>query len=399
LRRLFLTILFLIFSAVLPIAAHPQSTPNNTPSTCDSLRASKAKVYGFHPAQLNESQIDAKGKELDAFWKQVQAAGPEGAACLKVMLAAETTDHNFQFDAGQVLYQMDPTPDSLKIIRDAIAQADFQETDPASYLSLALALSQQGVDIQPLAARLLRYPNATIHISEHALDLDADTAALFLYGSMPPAQATSALIAELQAPELFVRSAAAHLLAEQLNEDAFRTLSRWDGVDKIEEEYRRNDVHAVLKYQPPDPADLAQPKFTREQVLKVISALPHTRKEFDDAMSTRGAAFDKKLHDANLTQDQLTKAVADSEPIYGIANHTAFFNSAIATLQPEDFNTLQDARRKALFDVSDECLEEYLAFTQLMIHLINKLDLYKGYRAHQAFSEHTAQGSRVLSSS
>jgi hypothetical protein len=86
--------------------------------------------------------------------------------------------------------------------------------------------------------------------------------------------------------------------------------------------------------------------------------------------------------DANLTQEQPTKAVADSEPIYGIANHTAFLNSAVATLPPEDFNALQDARRKTLFDVSDESLEEYLAFTQLMIRLINKLDLYKAYRTH-----------------
>jgi len=382
LRRLFLAILFFLVSVALPIAAHPQSLPNEKPSTCDALRASKSKIYGFHPAQLNESQIEAKGKELDAFWKQVQAAGPEGAACLKVMLAAETADHNFQFDAGEVLYQMDPSLDSLKVVRDAIAQADFQETDPANYLSLALALSQAGVDIQPLAARLLRYPNAAIHISERSLDLDVDTAALFLYGSMPATQATNALIAELQAPELFVRSAAAHLLAEQLNEDAFRTLSRWDGVNKIEEEYRRNDIHTVLKYQPPDPADLAQPKFTREQVLRVIASLPHSRKEFDDTMSTRGAAFDKKLHDTNLTPEQLSKAVADNEPIYGIANHTAFLNSAVATLQPEDFKTLQDARRKAVLNVSDESLEEYLAFTQLMIRLINKLDLYKDYRAH-----------------
>jgi hypothetical protein len=382
LERLFLSILFILSSAAFPFAANPQSEPDEKPATCDSLRAAKSKVYGFHPAQLNEAQIDAKGKELDAFWKQLQAAGPEGAACLKLMLAAEITDHNFQFDAGQVLYQMDSSPDSLKIVRDAIAQADFQETDPANYLSLSLALSQMGVDIQPLAARFLRYPNATIHITEYALDLDSDTAALFLYGSMPAAQATSALTAELQAPELFVRSAAAHLLAEQLNEDAFRTLSRWDGVEKIEEEYRRNDVHTVLKYQPPDPADLAQPKFTREQVLKIFAALPHTRKEFDDAMSTRGAAFDKKLHDANLTQEQLSKAVADSEPIYGIADHTAFLNSAVAALLPEDFNALQDARRKSLFNVSDQSLEEYLAFTQLMIRLINKLDLYKAYRTH-----------------
>ena len=381
-RRLSLTILCFLFAVALPIPAHPQAAPDEKPSFCDSLRAAKSKVYGFDPTQLDEAQIDVKGKELDAFWKQLQSAGPEGAACLKLMLAAETTDHNFQFDAGQVLYQMDPSPDSLKVVRDAIAQADFQETDPANYLSLALALSQSGMDIQPLAARLLRYPNATIHISEHSLDLDADTAALFLYGSMPAAQATSALTAELQAPELFVRSAAAHLLAEQLNEESFRTLSRWDGIGKIEEEYRRNDIHAIMKYQPPDPADLAQPKFTREQVLKIIAALPHTRKEFDDTMSTRGAAFDKKLHDANLTQEQLSKTVADSEPIYGIADHTAFLNSAVATLLPEDFNTLEDARRKSLFNVSDESLEEYLAFTQLMIRLINKLDLYKAYRSH-----------------
>jgi hypothetical protein len=372
----------LLVSAAFPLAAHPQSVPGEKPTTCDSLRAVKTKVYGFHPAQLNETQIEAKGKELDDFWKQVRAAGPEGAACLKVMLVAETTDHNFQFDAAEVLYQMDPSPGSLTIVRDAIAQADFQETDPANYLSLALALSQAGVDVRPLAARLLHNPDVTIRISERALDLDPDTAALFLYGSMPPAQATSALIAELQAPELFVRSAAAHLLAEQLNEDAFRTLTRWDGVDKIEEEYRRNDVHAVLKYQPPDSADLAQPKFTRERILKIIASLPHTREEFDDAMKIRGAAFDKKLRNANLTPEQISKAVADSEPIYGIAGHTAFLNSVVATLQPEDFSALQDARRKALFDVSDESLEEYLAFTQLMIRLINKLDLFKDYRSH-----------------
>ncbi len=381
-RRIFFTILSFFIMAVLPSPTHPQTAPDEKPTLCDSLRDAKSKVYGFHPAQLDEAQIDAKGKELDSFWKQLQSAGPEGASCLKLMLAAESTDHNFQFDAGQVLYQMDPSPDSLKVVRDAIAQADFQESDPANYLSLALALSQDGVDIQPLAARLLRYPNATIHISEYSLDLDADTAALFLYGGMPASQAASALTAELQAPELFVRSAAAHLLAEQLTEDSFRTLSRWDGIDKIEEEYRRNDIHTVMKYAPPDPKELAQPKFTREQVLKVIAVLPHTRKEFDDTMSARGAAFDKKLHDANLSQEQMTKAVAESEPIYGIADHTAFLNSAVATLLPEDFNTLQDARRKSLFNVSDESLEEYLAFTQLMIRLINKLDLYKSYRAH-----------------
>jgi hypothetical protein len=349
------------------------------PTTCDTLRATKSKVYGFRPSQLDESQSDAKGKEIDAFWKQAQSAG---TACVRAMLQDEKTDHLFQFDAASFLYPADHSPDTLQLVRDSIAQADFQDSDPASYLSLALSLSLQGVDIAPLAARLLRYPNAVIRVPEQGLELDSDTAALFLYGSMKPALATSALIPELQAPESFVRSGAAHLLAEQLTEESFRTLSRWDGLPRVEEDFRRNDIHAVMKYQPPNEADLAHPKFTREQVLQIVAALPHSTAEFADVMGKKGADFDKHMRDTKATQEQISKAMAEGEPIYGIANHTAFMNSAVATLQPGDFELLRTARRKTLFSLSDQNLEEYLAFTQVMIALINRLDLYKEFRSH-----------------
>jgi hypothetical protein len=139
--------------------------------SCADLRAQKEKVYGFHLTQLNETQIDAKSKEIDAYWKQLQGAGPEGVSCLKEMLAAEKSDHIFQFDAASFLFQLDKSPESLNLVKDAIVQTDFQETDPANYLSLALDLGQRGVNIQSLAARLLLFPNAIIHISEHSLDL------------------------------------------------------------------------------------------------------------------------------------------------------------------------------------------------------------------------------------
>src|SRR6267378_2325695 len=312
----------------------------DTPS-CADLRAQKEKVYGFHLTQLNETQIDTKSKEIDAYWKQLQSAGPEGVSCLKEMLAAEKTDHIFQFDAASFLFQLDKSPESLNLVRDAI-----------------------------------------IHISEHSLDLDSDTAALFLYGSMDSAKAGKALIAQLQAQEPFVRAAAAHLLAEEMTEEAFRTLSAWGGLAEIKEDYRRNDIQAVMKYQSPDPAEFANPKWTREQVLQIIAALPHTRKEFDDVMSTRGAEFDRQMREKKPTQEELAKIVAESEPIYGISDRTAFQNSAVATLKAEDFDTLREARRKALYNVSDESLSEYLAYTQLMIRLLNRLDLYKDYRAH-----------------
>jgi hypothetical protein len=350
--------------------------------TCADLRAEKSKTYGFHLTQLNEDQLTAKTKELDAFWKQVQNAGPEGVSCIRTLLAEEKTDHIFQVDAASMLFPADPSPEARNLIRDSIAQADFQESDPANYLVLAFALGQDGVDIRPLASKLLLYPNAVIHISEHDLDLDSDTAALFLYGSMDPGQAASALAASLNARQPFVRSAAAHLLAEQMTEESFRTLSKWDGFSQIQEEFRRNDISAIVKYKPVNPDDYANPKFTREQVLQTIASLPHTQKEFDQVMATKGAAFDKQMRDQKATQQQLAQAVADSLPIYGVADHTAFITSAVATLKPDDFATIREARRKSLYNVSDEALSEYLAYTQIMIGMLNHLDLYQQYRRH-----------------
>ncbi len=354
----------------------------DAPFTCESLQTAKASVYGFHPVQLNETQIEAKTKEMESFWKQATAAGSEGVRCVRRMLLEEKTDHYFQFDAAAWLFPRDKYPATLTLIRDSIAQVDFQEADPANYLSLALELALAGVDIHTLAARLLRYPNAVVQIPEHALNLDADTSALFLYGSMPAAAAIGWLLPELQAPEFFVRSAAARILAEQMTEESYRALAQWDGLSKIEEEFRRNDIQAVMKYQAPNEAELAHPKFPRQQVLTIIAGLPHTRKEFDERMSTKGAEFDKQMRDRKATQEELARAVADGEPIYGIANHHAFINSAIATLLAEDFETVREARRKSLYDISDESLEEYLAFTRVMIGLINRLDLYKQYRSH-----------------
>jgi hypothetical protein len=388
--RRFSTLFVVLFTLNGAIAnAHPSHDPSlnlydslDDRVSCTALNEAKAKVYGFHLSQLNEEQISAKTKELDAFWKQVQLAGPDGVVCIRALLAEEKTDHAFQFDAASMLFPADHSPETLNLIRDSLNQVDFQESDPANYLSLALELGQAGADIRPLAAKLLLYPNAVIHISEHSLDLDSDTAALFLYGTMEPAQASNALSDQLQAPEPFVRAAAAHLLAEQMTLESFRALSKWDGAAKIEEDFRRNDIQSIMKYQAPNPADYANPKFAREQILQTIAALPHTQKEFDDVMSTKGAAFDQQMREKKATQQQIAQAVADSLPIYGLADHTAFVNSAIATLKPEDFPTLREARRKALYNVSDESLAEYLAYTQVMIGLLNRLDLFKDYRQH-----------------
>lgn len=376
-NRFFLSCLTSLIIGPVVCACPPDSTPG-----CSELRAQKLKTYGFHMAQLNEAQIEAKSKEIEAFWKQVQAAGAQGVACIRALLAEEKTDHAFQVDAATMLFPVDSSAETRNLIRDSLAQADFRESDPANYLSIALALGQAGVDIRPLASKLLLYPNAIIHVPDSALELDSDTAALLLYGTMEPSQASNALISLLGAPQPYVRSAAAHLLAEQMTEESFRAMSKWDGVSQIAEDFRRNDIQAVMKYQPQNPAEYAHPKFTREQVLQTIASLPHTQKEFDRVIATKGAAFDQQMREEKPTQERLTQIVADSLPIYGVADHTAFQTSAIATLKPEDFATVREARRKSLYGLSEQALDEYLAYTQIMIGMLNHRDLYKEYRQH-----------------
>src|SRR5258708_29737597 len=124
---------------------------------------------------------------------------------------------------------------------------------------------------------------------------------------MDSAKASKALITQFQAQEPFVRAAAAHLLAEEMTEEAFRTLSAWGGLAEIKEDYRRNDIQAVMKYQAPDPAEFANPKWTREQVLQIIAGLPHTRKEFDERMSTPGAGVDRQMREKKPTPKELPK--------------------------------------------------------------------------------------------
>lgn len=349
-------------------------------ASCDEIRAAKTKVYGFHVAQLNDAELDAKGREIEAFWNEVDAAGQVGTDCIRGMLKEEKNDHMFQFDAASALAQKDKSAETLKLVREAALQADFQETDPASYLALGLLLAHNGVDVAPLGEKVLRYPNAVIRVPEHALDLDTDTAALFLYGSMPVDEAVKALIPELQAPEASVRAGAAHLLAEMMTPEALAALSAWEPLKKVQEDYRRNDIQSVLKYQAPKPGDLENPKYTREQVLTIIGGLPHTQEEMDRVLLTKGEAFDKEMRDKRLTQEQIAAEIAAREPLYGIAGHTEFLRSAVATLKPEDLSVLREARRKSQANLSDESLNEYLAYTQILIGLMNRMTLYKESR-------------------
>jgi hypothetical protein len=62
--------------------------------------------------------------------------------------------------------------------------------------------------------------------------------------------------------------------------ESFKALSEFKGLNDLPEQYRKEIDHS-LKYDPYR-SPKTPPKFTREQVLEYIRALPNTREEMEN---------------------------------------------------------------------------------------------------------------------
>jgi hypothetical protein len=321
---------------------------------CAELQALKKQTYGFRPSKLSESQQTAKEKQIERFRDLVETEGGRGVRCLREMLKSDTTDSFFLFDGGRLLLHLDDSQPSLAVVSNAAAHSDLGEIDPGSYVELVLELAQHGVDTRALAEKYMKYPDVDSYIAEHSLPLDRATGATFLYGSMTSERADEALVPLLNEKDTDIRGAAALQLALNMTSDSYRALAGLPGLDDLPE-YAQKQVIAALAYHPPE--DKVIPAYPREQVLARLRALPRT-------------------------PEQMEAELQKENPLVGIANDEPLVRSAIATLKAADLETVREARRTALISVSEDSLNEYAAYTRMILGVINRLDLYKEYRVH-----------------
>jgi len=321
---------------------------------CAQLQALKKETYGFHPSKLNELQQAAKERQIDHFRKLAESQGARGARCLREMLKSESADSFFLFDGASLLLYLDDSRASLAVVSDAVGRSDLGELNTASYVEVALELAQHGVDTRPLAEKYMKYPEVDGYVAEHSLPLDRATGATFLYGSMTAERADEALVPLLNAKEADVRGTAALQLALNMTQESYRALAGLPGLDDLPD-YAQKQVVAALAYHPPQGNVI--PAYSREQVLARLRALPRT-------------------------PEQMEAELKKENPVVGIANDEPLIRSAIATLNATDLETVREARRAALMSVSEESLDEYAAYTRVILGVINRLDLYKEYRVH-----------------
>jgi len=360
-------------------------------SYCAPIKSAKEKTYCFNPTKLDHQDRTAKSAQMDAFWTLVKSYEGDGATCLRGLLTSEKDDGFFLFDGASLLYSLDKSDASTGVVVSSIERADLDEVDTRGYLQLLLKLSKAGIDVGPLANRYLTRKDANAAVPEHAMELNRDMGGLFIYGSMSADTADHSLIAGLEDKESYARATAALLLATNMTGESFKALSEFKGLNDLPEQYRKEIDHS-LKYDPYRPPK-TPPKFTREQVLEYIRALPNTREEMETAFKKQSAWEEQhpgmRQHPKGAKGEVTKEMVADmrrqieeSPPFLEIEDHERFIESAIANLTEADLPLVREARRKSLHGLSDESLGEYFAFSRLILGVINRLDLYKEYRVH-----------------
>ena len=325
------------------VTLHEGSVSAAMDSACAELQKDKSPIYGFHPSQVSEKEREAKSAQMDRFWKLVKSQGQPGIDCLKQLIVAEQQDGFFVFDAASLLVSLDQSPASLEVALTGTSKTDLKDVDSSAYIRMTMFLFHKGLEITPLVEHYMTAPEVKGFVPQHAMTLDRETGALFMYGSMPISSADQSLIKMLNSNQSATRSAAAALLSLSLTEGSFKAIKAVDRTSLSES--IRKSVEGSLKHQRIE--DAGPTKKSRAEVLQPLNRIPNFGGDF-----------------------------------WGVAGDKESTQSAIALLQEEDLPVLREARRKSIYGLSDEALHEYFALSRILLCVINRLDLYKEAREH-----------------
>jgi hypothetical protein len=309
---------------------------------CMVVNQAKARTYAFHPGTLTKVERAQKSKEMDEFWRLVKSSGPAGFACVRQLIAAETTDTYFLFDGASLLEEMDKSGASDKAIVGGLSRTDMKDVAPDGFIDLCLQLSRRNIDIGTAANKYLHSENVTAYLPRHGgYKLDRLAGAILLYGSLEPGLVDKYLIPELSSSNPEVRNTAALVLSQNLTEQSFKALSSLGSMENFSKEARES-VSFIQTRQHVESSKA--PKYNRQQMLDKLARLPQVDPDIDEAEN---------------------KALDDS--IY-------------ATFTAADLDAMREGRRKMITGVSNESVEGYEEMSRILLNLINAVNAYPQYR-------------------
>ena len=187
---------------------------------------------------------------MDEFWKSVKGKGQLGIECLKQLIVEEQQDGYFAFDAAALLLSLDQSSGSLDVALAGLAKTDLEDVDSSFYIRTTMFLYHKGLDITPLVERYMTASSVKGYVPQHALTLDRETGAIFMYGSMPVSLADQSLIRMLKSSAPGTRSAAVALLSLSMTPESFKALREID-MGSLPDPIKKS-VEGTLKYMRPE---------------------------------------------------------------------------------------------------------------------------------------------------
>lgn len=334
----------IVLTALLPtftIALSIGSATATTESVCAQIQQKKSRIYGFSPSQISKEEQKSRSGQMDQFWNLVKSQGQSGRECLKQLIMAEQEDGFFVYDGTSLLLDMDQSPASLEVALVGLSKTNLKDINSSGYIHMAMFLLHKGLEITPLAEHYMLAPEVEGFVPQHAMRLDRETGAFFLYGSMPITTGDQSLGRMLNASQPPARSTAALMLSMSMTEGSYKALKSFRKASLPKQILTA--IESSTKHRPiQEPGPF---KMTRAEVLSTLSRIPNYSGDF-----------------------------------WGVAGDKEFTKSAVALLTYDDLPILREARRKSLSGLSDEALHEYFALSHILLSVINRLDLYRELR-------------------
>jgi hypothetical protein len=145
-----------------------------------SLHARVIATYNFLPREIDDKAIEAKSKELDAFWNDVKARGPQGLEELRQELRRPDLPVFFNYDGAKLLLSLSKTREDRRLALTAIGRAELRDVQWNDYFFTVHALAVDGFDTSDAALKILDENNFKVFVPQHALTLGQDFCLLYL---------------------------------------------------------------------------------------------------------------------------------------------------------------------------------------------------------------------------
>ena len=145
-----------------------------------SLHDRVVATYNFLPRNLDDKAIEAKSKELDAFWEHVKARGPQGLEELRRELRRQDLPIFFNYDGAKLLLSLSKNREDRSLALTAIERAELRDIQWTDYFYTVHSMAVDGLDTSDAALKILDEDRFKVFVPQHALTLGQDFCLLYL---------------------------------------------------------------------------------------------------------------------------------------------------------------------------------------------------------------------------